>query len=226
MVLGTKILKMDHQHKGDIYMDIRNYLDKMSSSAKPMTEAMGASVIPAFEFLNRFEKKSTWGYVPEKEYNGGRVVVLEMPGDDTWIIADFAKGKADAGSFDDERKAMKDALKNKRSGGNESKPEVQTDSRNSTKEMMRLMNLSEEMFGDGSIKNHGKYRLGLNEGQLTLSKIQGPEAGKSDIANDWVFVSKLEYDFENCLKRCVEIVTGKPVEGGVKSKGAVSYDMA
>lgn len=184
-------------------MDIRNFLDNMNSSAKPLTEALSG---PAFEFLEKADQKFRWGYVPEKEYDGKRAVVLELD-DNTWVIAMFAEGNAAVASKVAAKKAPAAAPEE----------ETKTEGKNSVKEMLRLMNLSEQMFSGEGVKNNGNYRLSLNEANIpTLTKIDGP--GTSKMQN-WFFVDAQKYDFENCLKRCVEIVTGQPVDGGVQTLG-------
>jgi hypothetical protein len=169
-----------------------------------MNEALSQ---PAFEFLPMADQKFRWGYVPEKEYDGKRYVVCEMS-DTAWIVATFAEG--------DEK-----VLAKKNAKTIPDATEVDTDTKltqesRSTKEVIKLQSLVESMFSDTNVKNHGDYRMSLTEGVPTLSKIEGPGVGAMQ---NWYFVSGAKYDFENCLKRCVGIVTGKEVEGGVQTMG-------
>lgn len=196
-------------------MDIRSFYDslqKNASSASPMNEALDT---PAFEFLPKMDSTVRWGYIPEKEYNGQRVCVIEIS-DNVWGIMKFEKGNVGAAKIAKEKKASAKPAPAPAAPAPAAGADTKSESKNSTKEILRLMELSESMLSDGSIKYHKDYRFNLNEGQLTLSKIEGP--GKDAIA-DWVFLSGAKYDFENCLKACVEIVTGKPVEGGVTTLG-------
>jgi hypothetical protein len=189
-------------------MDIRNYLDKMntSSSARPLNEALG---VTAFQLLPSIDGKSRWGYLPEKEYDGQRVAVFELS-DSEWAICRFVKGDASVKKAYDARKAAKTPV--------DAEDETKVESKNSVKEMLKLMSLTEEMFN----KSTGALRIDEVTGTLVLSnKTTGPGIDKFD--ENWVLLEKPEkLDFENCLKACVEIVTGQPVEGGYTTLGFIS----